>query len=193
MSETDCSPDEWLPRSLDCPSSCRAALAAEPCWLQEFSPSHDDAKFTRHEIETALALIAEDDKQAFLYALERVPQLVEIETHPIKFLLRENFDVAKAIKRLVLHWKFRCEVFGPDRAFRPMTISGDGALSPEDVSALRTPTMMILQRTGSPALYTNHDLVSQQSPALRKKIHFYHMQLMVRKKLYFRNAGNNLM
>jgi len=147
---------------------------------------------TRDKIDRALGAIAEEDKRAFLYAFEHCPQLIEAETHPSKFVLRENFDVAKAITRLVLYWKYRCDVFGPDRAFRPMTISGDGALSPEDVAALSSGIMFPIQGP-VPTLFMDKDRIYEQSPAIRKKIHFFNMQILseVRSFLVVGRAGNN--
>jgi len=144
------------------------------------SPSdhRNDKNFqvTRHEIDIALGDIAEEDKRALLYALEHVPELVEIETHPTKFLLREDYNVHKAVKRMANHWKYRKELFG-ERAFRPMIISGDGALSPEDVECLKMGAIRIL-RGPLPTYYIDFRIVFELSPDMRKRLHFYCMHVL---------------
>jgi len=139
--------------------------------------SSDNFQVTHHEIDRALRDIAEEDKQAFLYAWENVPELIEIETHPIKFLLREDFDVDKTIKRMALYWKYRYDVFGPERAFRPMTTSGDGVLTPEDVADVKTGAIMILPGPG-PTYFMDSKLLHELSADTQKKLIFFYMQVL---------------
>jgi len=144
---------------------------------QEGGGSGENFQTTHHDIERALEAIAEEDKRAFFRALERAPELIELETHPIKFLLREDFNVARAIQRLALHWKYRVQFFGEERAFRPMTISGDGALSPEDVKAVETGAIMILSGP-VPTIWLDWRIIFVLSPDMRNKLNFYHMHVL---------------
>lgn len=65
-----------------------------------------------------------NDKIDYLIAVQRVPELVDTESDPAKFLRCEEFSAIHAARRLVRYWKIRCEVFGQERAFLPMTLSG---------------------------------------------------------------------
>ena len=73
------------------------------------------------------------------------PDLVRRETQVIDFLRTENFDVAKAAKRLALYWKYRKEIF-EDRWLLPMTQTGTGALSMTDLAMLRTGYCAVFSR-----------------------------------------------
>jgi len=141
----------------------------------EFSNPGDFA-ISDVELRVALQAIAADDKRDLLTALERVPQLVAMETNPTKFLLRESFDTTKAIKRLALYWKYRVEVFGPDRAFRPMTLCGDGALSCEDVAAFRLGAYRHLPGP-VPAMFCDVEVANSLPTETIDHLNFYYMQV----------------
>jgi len=159
----------------------QAATASVPLLRSESSSfsggGDDDTEVTRHDIDLALGAIAAEDKRALLYALEHAPELIQLETHPVKFL-REDFDVAKAISRLALYWKYRVQFFGEERAFRPMTLSEDGALSSEDVAAFSTGVMFPIQQGPVPSVFMEKDLIYLQLPEIRRRIYFYMMQTM---------------
>jgi len=70
-------------------------------------------------------------------------RILEDEAHPIKFLRRENFSVWSAASRLCQYWKERVAIFG-ERAFLPMTATGHGALTPEDVRILRSDAILLV-------------------------------------------------
>ena len=67
-----------------------------------------------------------------------MPHLVQQESPVLHFLQCDNFDPAAAARRLALYWKFRRDIFGPNRWLLPMNQTGAGALSPADVQVLRT-------------------------------------------------------
>jgi hypothetical protein len=92
-------------------------------------------------IQEALLEIPDADKQAYLEALERSPQLVKRETDPVAFLRCEKYDAWAAAKRLVAYWEVRKKVFGNERAFLPMTQTGAIA---EDMEYLRKPLLTLL-------------------------------------------------
>ena len=94
--------------------------------LQAESSLDNDATTT-----TSLQLLQETleslpfhEKAEYLQALERVPHLVTHETPGESFLRAARWDPWAAASRLVGHWKFRRDLFGPDRAFLPMTLEG---------------------------------------------------------------------
>ena len=63
-------------------------------------------------------------KAAYLEALEKVPDIVEKETNTKMFLRCEHYNSQTAAERLAQHWKQRKLLFGPERAFLPMTLEG---------------------------------------------------------------------
>jgi hypothetical protein len=75
-------------------------------------------------LQEALDEIPDVEKQTYLEALERAPLLVETESDPIRFLRCEKYDAGAAAHRLVSYWEVRKKIFGPDRAFLPMTQKG---------------------------------------------------------------------
>jgi hypothetical protein len=75
-------------------------------------------------LQEALHEIPDEEKQAYLEALERVPLLVERESDPISFIRCEKYDAWAAARRLVAYWEVRKKLFGSDRAFLPMTQTG---------------------------------------------------------------------
>jgi hypothetical protein len=85
-------------------------------------------------LHEALEAIPEEEKIAYLEALERAPQLVERESKGIIFLRFERYDAWAAACRLVAYWALRKKCFGPERAFLPMTQS---AAMAEDTEVLR--------------------------------------------------------
>jgi hypothetical protein len=75
-------------------------------------------------LQEALHDIPDVEKQTYLEALERAPLLVETESDPIRFLRCEKYVAGAAAHRLVSYWEVRKKIFGPDRAFLPMTQNG---------------------------------------------------------------------
>mmetsp|Transcript_2042 Transcript_2042/g.5652 ORF Transcript_2042/g.5652 Transcript_2042/m.5652 type:complete len:259 (+) Transcript_2042:1101-1877(+) len=91
------------------------------------------AKF---EFQQVIESIPEDAKKAYLQAVEASPKVVETETEALQFVRFCNHDIQAAAKRLCLYWELRLQVFGPDRAFLPLVLSGKGALAPREVKSL---------------------------------------------------------
>jgi hypothetical protein len=61
----------------------------------------------------------------------------------MQFLLCADFNVWSAAQRLVTYWEKRKEVFG-ERAFLPLLdLSGNGALTPEDVNLISTGSFLL--------------------------------------------------
>lgn len=70
------------------------------------------------------------DKSAYHRALQQAPELVERESPPVWFLRSADFAPLPAAKRLVRYWQRRVDLFF-DRAFRPLSCTGEGALDRE--------------------------------------------------------------
>lgn len=75
-------------------------------------------------LHEALDSIPLDEKKDYLYALEKVPGLVEKESPLLGFLRSTNWDAWAAAKRLVDYWKLRKDIFGASKAFLPITLTG---------------------------------------------------------------------
>ena len=72
-------------------------------------------------------------------AQERVPDIVAIESDPLKHLRTEDGDAQRAASRVAQYWKKRKHYFGDERWLLPMTqTEGTGALSPQDIEVLRS-------------------------------------------------------
>ena len=76
----------------------------------------------------ALQAIPNDEKTAYLTALDRCPKLLQLESCPSWFLQHDRDDAPKAARRFVDYWEKRKTVFGHHKAFLPMTLL-NGALS----------------------------------------------------------------
>ena len=61
-------------------------------------------------------------------AISKSPELVGKE-HRLMFLRCELFDAQRAAERICKYWNRRIELFGENRAFKPIHLCGDGALS----------------------------------------------------------------
>ncbi|GAX19169.1 hypothetical protein FisN_15Lu340 [Fistulifera solaris] len=120
---------------------------------QNQQSSQDDVKaaissffFQRRALEQlrdSLTLIPLQKQSAYREALVRCPQLVETESDPMQFLHFANFNFWSAAERLVTYWEKRREVFG-ERAFLPLLdLSGNGALTAEDVQLIVTGSFLL--------------------------------------------------
>ena len=83
------------------------------------------------------------EKTDYLTAQSQVPHLVATESDPSRFLRYTNNNPQTAAQGLVRYWKGRCEIFR-ERAFQPMSLSGNGAMTRTDVEFLTTGISVIL-------------------------------------------------
>ena len=83
---------------------------------------------------------------AYCQALTKVPHLVRWESDPVRFLHSAQGNVAQAATRLIQYWEERYRLFGPDRAFLPLTLTGQGALNETDIALLQSGLLTFLPR-----------------------------------------------
>ena len=119
---------------------------------------------SKAQLQEALDMLPDDQKQSYLQALKVAPKLVEIESDFERYLAFDKFDPWAAAKRIVDYWEARLDVFGPEKAYLPLVLSGQGALSPEDLDVLKTGFFMALpdNQHGRPVLY--HDRARLTNP-----------------------------
>ena len=101
------------------------------------------------------------EKRDYLEAMQKAPVLVHLESNPLKMLQCEKFNVVAACTRLTKYWKWRKKLFGPDRAFLPMT--QNGAMY-EDIDALAKGFVSILPEDGKGRLVVFFDRIRAIPP-----------------------------
>ena len=94
------------------------------------------ARVRRHVDSVIRCMPDERETKAYCEAVERDADLVQTETDPLQFVRYCGYNLYKGAKRLCLYWTERLKLFGPDRAFLPLTLTGTGALTKEDVRNL---------------------------------------------------------
>ena len=92
------------------------------------------------EIQQVLAEI--EKKDSYLEALQQVPELVNVESSPYKFLRCCSHDSTKAAHRLVAYWETRKKFFGEELWLKPMTL--EGAMH-RDLLIVESGTLMIVR------------------------------------------------
>ena len=105
------------------------------------------ARVRVHVHGVILCLPSSQDSQAYMEAMQKCPDLVETETDPIQFVRCCDYDILNAAKRLCMYWTERVKLFGSQRAFLPLVLTGTGALTPEDVHTIHAGYPAILPDT----------------------------------------------
>jgi hypothetical protein len=92
----------------------------------------------REKLDAEIVRIPVDEKTEYLNALRLASSFViEKEANPVMFVLIENHEYDRAARRMIDYWKNRKNVFG-DRAYRSVfDLSGNGALSLEELEPFR--------------------------------------------------------
>jgi hypothetical protein len=113
--------DEYVRRGFECPP--------------DISETEALRQAARMAVDEALLMLPFSFKAAYLEALHVAPRLVESESNAMRFVRVEQYDSRAAARRLANYWSLRKELF-EEKAFLPMTQSGYGALTKEDVVVL---------------------------------------------------------
>ena len=116
----------------------------------------------------------EEDKLEYLEAKKIAPNIVESESHPLRFLRTDDGNPWNAARRLTLYWKYRKEVFGPDRWLLPMDLSGKGALTPGDVEKMKKDVVVIRKCPGQASVvYVDFARAPEQDSMFASRALFY--------------------
>lgn len=87
----------------------------------------------------AILKLPSELSSAYLQAYSKCPNLVRIESDPSRFLRYCQGDIDAASRLLAKHWKTRLDVFGPNRAFKPLNpLTGNNALSQTDIETMKS-------------------------------------------------------
>lgn len=147
-----------------------------------FDIRYEDRKLELYayaQLELAVQLIEPMEKADYLEALRIAPHLVMIESNPGKFLLHASFNAEAAAQGIVRYWKRRREVFR-ERAFLPMTMTGDGALTQDAIDFIRCgqATFLPSDSCGRTVLFIQPCRRAEDNLEMRLKESFYHGQLL---------------
>ena len=113
------------------------------------SAIHESPLFNRDALER----LAEElnnfigEREAFDLAQMICPDYVNSDEFRLMFLRSERFDVQAAARKLVYYWDRKVELFGPERAFRKLTI--EDLDNEEDIVALENGGIRALPHTDS--------------------------------------------
>ncbi|KAL7558479.1 hypothetical protein ACA910_011653 [Epithemia clementina (nom. ined.)] len=135
----------------------------------------------RNHVQEFIRGMPMSQKVAYIEAVSKAPDIVSFETDSLQFVRCCNYDVSAAAERLVLYWKERKEVFGANRAFLPLVLTGKGALSTTDVMQLKAgfPTLLPKTRSGQCVVYWDRRQMVQTACAnTRNRCAFYLAHLL---------------
>lgn len=112
-------------------------------------------------------------------AVQNASSLVANESKFLDFLRTDNMDPDKAAVRIAMYWKYRKQIF-EDRWLLPMTQTGHGALSEQDILYLRTGYTTPIERpSGGPLCLVDMSRVPQFVPGrTNTRIVFYFATVM---------------
>ena len=118
----------------------------------------DVVRFHVHDAIQSVGCLPPQDTAAYRQAMESNPEVVRTESDPLHFVRYCKYDLWAGATRLCLYWKERVRLFGLERAFLPLTLSGLGALDEQDCLAVHCGSTCILPpsaRTGKSCLITD--------------------------------------
>uniref|UniRef100_A0A7S2YEW3 CRAL-TRIO domain-containing protein n=1 Tax=Entomoneis paludosa TaxID=265537 RepID=A0A7S2YEW3_9STRA len=133
-------------------------------------------------LEAALEDLPQGTRAAYDEAMKRDPHLVELETPKERFLRILNFNHWAAAEAIASYWTKRVELF-EDRAFRPLTIDGYGALSRSTAHSAQCGGFRFMgsDKSGRPVLFVDRSkfCCGCNHPGERVKVMFYFQHLML--------------
>ncbi|KAL7580632.1 hypothetical protein ACA910_002148 [Epithemia clementina (nom. ined.)] len=109
----------------------------------------------RQHVQRVIECLPQEQSQAYHQAIEKDALLVQTETDPVQFVRYCEYDVYAGAKRLCHYWNERLSLFGPERAFLPLVLTGTGALTTEDLLPLRAgfPSLLPDTTTGRSCIF----------------------------------------
>ena len=124
------------------------------------------------QVVRSLQLLDLDVAGEFYEAKSFAPALVERETRAADFLRAEDFHTLRASFRLAMYWKTRKEIFG-ERWLLPMSMTGAGTLTPDQVELLRTGFMSMPSSEDQAVFINDESRLPKGVPLYNPAIFFY--------------------
>lgn len=114
------------------------------------------------------------ESAAYERCLQESSNLLQTESNLVAFLRSEDYHIYAAASRLTGYWTLRRELFG-DRTYKPMNLSGDGALTHEDIEELRTGFLTLLPDDKEAQLVPDASVTceSEEQEVRRQRCRFY--------------------
>ncbi|KAL7575197.1 hypothetical protein ACA910_018685 [Epithemia clementina (nom. ined.)] len=109
----------------------------------------------RSHVHNVILCLSAEETRAYNAAMAYDAELVQTETDPIQFVRYCEYNLLAGARRLCAYWAERLALFGPERAFLPLTLTGTGAMTPQDLLSLRAGYPALLpnnSKTGQPCL-----------------------------------------
>lgn len=96
--------------------------------IKTFEDAEEMLKRARTELVEAFRSIPDvgEMRKAYDQAVLKCPHLIELESPPDKYLRAHDFNAWEASYAMVYYWRKRVEVFGPDLAYYPLSLTGKG-------------------------------------------------------------------
>mmetsp|Transcript_21848 Transcript_21848/g.60744 ORF Transcript_21848/g.60744 Transcript_21848/m.60744 type:complete len:545 (+) Transcript_21848:114-1748(+) len=138
---------------------------ALPQLLQPTAQTENLQSRTREQVLNAIRFsIPLEEKEAFLEAMEKAPDVVERESDIMNFLRHCDFDLWASAKRLCAYWASRKRSFGP-RAHLPMDLSGRGAMTDTDILNLQAgfPALLPRAKNGKRVIFVDRRQIMPKS------------------------------
>lgn len=134
------------------------------------------------DLMAAIEMLPHSQKSSFFKAKQTCPDLIEHETNPALFLKFDKYNYWKAAERLARHWTLREKYFG-ERAFLPMTCTGNGALTKQDIVTLHTGSHALLPNavTGQQVCFTDRRRILASSTRESRARCFWYFSHMLTK------------
>ena len=134
------------PNTSSCPP--KRAVPSLPVGTKPPPPSAIDPALEKHgiaDLEKTLAALPTNARTgAYKKAKNEHADIFEKETNPRFFLQRNQYKSVEAANQLVDHWQKRVELFG-DKAYLPLTQTGEGALGRNEMSVLASGPFLVLE------------------------------------------------
>lgn len=129
-------------------------------------------------LEEAIQALPSEDKRELLEAREIIPDLAEKEA-PMSAFWHFEGDADKAARRLALYWKTRKQVYG-ERAFLPLTSSGEGALNRDEVLCFTSGYIVLLpyDTAGRSVLCCDPSRSTDRKHETRLRLAFYVLSIL---------------
>ncbi|KAL7580635.1 hypothetical protein ACA910_002151 [Epithemia clementina (nom. ined.)] len=141
----------------------------------------------RQHVQRVVECLPLEQTRAYREAMGKDALLVQTESDPMQFVRYCGYDVYAGAQRLCCYWTERLKLFGPERAFLPLVLTGTGALSPDDLLPLRAgfPALLpsILETGQSCVFFDRRNLVPTVTTENKLRAFFYIFKILAENDL----------